>query len=173
MPIISVRGDIFAAHVEALTNPVNCVGVMGKGLALEFKRRYPTNFAAYARACTSGVLRPGQPVIFDPGVDMLPRYIVNSPTKRHWRDPSRLDDIEAGLATLVSQIERLSIGSIAILPLGCGLGGLDWASQGRTACASRLCAYPTGCGTSVSAIAVFLHLKEITYVRNYATSTRW
>ena len=129
MSIVSVRGDIFEAHCEAITNPVNCVGAMGKGLALEFKRRYPANANVYSRACASGALRPGQPFIFDLGVEATPRYIVNFPTKRHWRDPSRFDDIEAGLATLVGQSEQLGIGSIAIPPLGCGLGGLNWATQ--------------------------------------------
>ena len=128
--MIHIRyGDICEAETEAITNPVNCVGVMGKGLALQFKRHYPANFTAYVEACRSGTLRPGQSFLFDHGEGALPRWIVNFPTKRHWRDPSTIDDIVAGLATLMVQIEERGIRSIALPPLGCGLGGLDWHTQ--------------------------------------------
>lgn len=120
-----VHGNIIEAKVDALVNPVNCVGVMGRGLALQFKRAFPANFLAYKTACDSGNLLPGQVFVFQTGWD-VPRYIVNFPTKRHWRDRSRIEDIEAGLASLANEITRRPIRSVAIPPLGCGLGGLSW-----------------------------------------------
>ena len=119
------RGDIFAQHAEAIVNPVNCVGVMGRGLALQFKRRYPDAFLAYRRACEAGRVQPGRMFMFDTGFDR-PRWIVHFPTKRHWRDRSAIGDIEAGLRGLAEAVTRHGIPSIAIPPLGCGLGGLDW-----------------------------------------------
>ena len=119
------RGDIFTQPAEAIVNPVNCVGVSGSGLALQFKRRYPHAFLAYRRACEAGRVRPGRMFMFDTGSDR-PRWIVHFPTKRHWRDRSAIGDIEAGLRDLASAIERHGIRSIAVPPLGCGLGGLDW-----------------------------------------------
>ena len=119
------QGDIFASGCQALVNPVNCVGVMGKGLALQFKRRFPANFASYAEACRAGEVMPGLVYLVDTGADQ-PRFIVNFPTKRHWRDPSRLNDIAAGLHSLHIEIYTTPIHSIAIPPLGCGLGGLPW-----------------------------------------------
>ena len=120
-----VQGNIFDSGCEALVNPVNCVGVMGKGLALQFKRRFPANFASYAAACRRRELAPGRLHVFEVGAG-TPRLIINFPTKRHWRDPSRLDDIAQGLHSLASAINDNRIRSIAILPLGCGLGGLPW-----------------------------------------------
>ena len=119
------KGSIFDSGCEALVNPVNCVGVMGKGLALQFKQRFPTNFASYAKACRAGDLVPGRMHLFDTG-SQLPRCIVNFPTKRHWRDASRLEDVAHGLAALAGVIAANDIRSIAIPPLGCGLGGLPW-----------------------------------------------
>ena len=119
------RGDIFAQPVDAIVNPVNCVGVMGRGLALQFKRRHPDAFPAYRRACAERRVRPGRVFMFDTGCDR-PRWIVHFPTKRHWRDRSTIGDIEAGLRDLAAALERHGIRSIAIPPLGCGLGGLDW-----------------------------------------------
>ena len=120
-----VQGDLFDSGSEALVNPVNCVGVMGKGLALQFKQRFPANFVSYANACRRRELAPGRLHVFDasPG---NPRLIVNFPTKRHWRDASRLDDVAQGLDTLANAIASSGIRSIAIPPLGCGLGGLPW-----------------------------------------------
>ena len=120
-------GDIFAEswRVEALVNPVNCVGVAGRGLALRFKQLYPENFRAYAAACKRRELRPGRMFVFETGVD-YPRYILNFPTKRHWRDPSRLEDIRVGLVALVEEVRGRGIRSIAVPALGCGLGGLEW-----------------------------------------------
>lgn len=119
-------GNLLAAEVDALVNPVNCVGVMGKGLALQFKTAYPEVFRAYRAAAQRGEVVPGRMHVHPTGRSQ-PRFIVNFPTKRHWREPSRLDDIEAGLADLVERISALAIRSIALPALGAGLGGLDWA----------------------------------------------
>ena len=119
-------GDIFGEDVEALVNTVNCVGVMGRGVALQFKRAFPENFTAYAEHCKSGDMQPGRVFVFETENLGNPRYIVNFPTKRHWRGKSRLEDIESGLESLVSEIKKRSIRSIALPPLGSGLGGLDW-----------------------------------------------
>jgi O-acetyl-ADP-ribose deacetylase (regulator of RNase III) len=120
------RGDILEAQSEALVNTVNCVGVMGRGIALQFKRAYPANFRAYAAACKRGDVQPGRMFVCDTGRLTNPRYIVNFPTKVHWRGKSRMDYIEAGLEALVSEIRTRGFRSIAIPPLGTGLGGLDW-----------------------------------------------
>ena len=120
------RGNLLDAQVSALVNTVNAVGVMGKGIALQFKRAFPENFKAYKQACDAGDVRPGRMFVHDLGGLMLPRYIINFPTKQHWRARSRMEDIEAGLAALVENIRRLRIDSIALPPLGCGHGGLDW-----------------------------------------------
>lgn len=125
--ICYVRGDILKAESEALVNAVNCVGVMGRGIALEFKKAFPDNFRAYADACRRGEVRPGRLFVFYRGYLTMPRYIINFPTKRHWRDKSRIEDIEAGLAALVQEACSRRIRSIAIPPLGSGLGGLNWA----------------------------------------------
>ena len=119
------HGDIFAQPAEAIVNPVNCVGVAGAGLALQFKRRHPDAFLAYRRACAERRLRPGRMFMFDTGRDR-PRWIVHFPTKRHWRDRSAIGDIEAGLRGLAATLAGHGIRSIAIPPIGCGLGGLDW-----------------------------------------------
>jgi len=121
------RGDILAADVEALVNTVNCVGVMGRGIALQVKNAFPANFKAYEAACHAGEVQPGRMFIFETGQFTNPRYVINFPTKRHWRGQSRLADVESGLAALVEEVKRLGIRSIAIPALGCGLGGLDWA----------------------------------------------
>ena len=119
------HGDIFAQPAEAIVNPVNCVGVAGAGLALRFRRRHPDAFIAYRRACAERRLRPGRMFMFDSGRDR-PRWIVHFPTKRHWRDRSTIGDIEAGLRGLAATLPGHGIGSVAIPPIGCGLGGLDW-----------------------------------------------
>ena len=121
------RGDILNADAEALVNTVNCVGVMGRGIALQFKRAYPANFKAYAAACERNEIQPGRMFVFETGTFTNPKYIINFPTKRHWRGKSRIEDIEAGLAALAEEIRTRDIRSIAIPPLGSGLGGLDWA----------------------------------------------
>jgi O-acetyl-ADP-ribose deacetylase (regulator of RNase III) len=120
------HGNILEADAEALVNTVNCVGVMGKGLALQFKHAFPANFKAYEAACRVREVVPGRMFIFDNGNPQNPRYILNFPTKRHWRDNSRIEDIRSGLESLVADLRRLGIRSIAVPPLGCGLGGLNW-----------------------------------------------
>ncbi len=120
-------GDILAEDAEALVNTVNCVGIMGRGVARQFKQAFPENFKAYERACRQRQVEPGRMFVFDTGQLTDPRYIVNFPTKRHWRGRSRIEDIETGLDALVAEIRRRGIRSIAIPPLGAGLGGLPWA----------------------------------------------
>lgn len=123
-----VHGDLLKADAQALVNPVNCVGVMGKGLALQFKQAYPGNDISYRAACERGELRPGTLHVYQLKAPMLdPRYIVNFPTKHHWRDRSRLDDVERGLDALVEWLQESGVHSIAVPMLGCGLGGLAWA----------------------------------------------
>jgi O-acetyl-ADP-ribose deacetylase (regulator of RNase III) len=121
------RGDILKADAEALVNTVNCVGIMGRGIAAQFKRAYPKNFSAYQLACKRHEVQPGRMLVVETGELAGARWVINFPTKRHWRGGSRIEDIEAGLAALVAEIRRLGIQSIAVPPLGCGLGGLDWA----------------------------------------------
>lgn len=119
------RGDILETDAEALVNTVNCVGVMGRGIALQFKNAFPANFKAYAAACDRGDVQPGRMFVHDTG-RLAPRWIINFPTKRHWRGKSRIEDIQAGMAALTREIQARDITSIAIPPLGSGLGGLDW-----------------------------------------------
>ena len=120
-------GNILAEEAEALVNTVNCVGVMGRGIALQFKNAFPDNFKAYAAACARNEVRPGRMFVFETGHLTNPRFIINFPTKRHWRGKSRMEDIDAGLVALADEIRTRNIRSIAIPPLGSGLGGLDWS----------------------------------------------
>jgi len=130
MSVIFKFGDMFSEPVDALVNTVNCVGVMGKGVALEFKQRWPDNFKMYKAACEAKTLTPGRILTYENrflfGADG-PRFLINFPTKSHWRSPSKLSYIEDGLDALVDEIRRFDIKSIALPPLGCGNGGLDWA----------------------------------------------
>ena len=119
-------GDIFEENAEALVNSVNCVGVMGRGIALQFKNRFPENFKSYAKACKRGEVKPGRMFVFETGQLTNPHYIINFPTKRHWRGKSRMEDIEAGLEALVQEVKKRNIQSIAIPPLASDLGGLNW-----------------------------------------------
>ncbi|MGH9672807.1 MAG: type II toxin-antitoxin system antitoxin DNA ADP-ribosyl glycohydrolase DarG [Bryobacteraceae bacterium] len=123
-------GNLLEADAEALVNTVNCVGFMGKGIALQFKQAFPGNFHDYEKACKAGEVRPGRMLVFETGRCLHPKFIINFPTKRHWRGKSRLEDIELGLKALVDEIRRRKIKSIAVPPLGCGNGGLDWADVG-------------------------------------------
>ncbi len=120
-------GNILEEGVEALVNTVNCVGFMGRGIALQFKKAWPENFRVYSSACRRQQVRPGRLLVFETGQLANPRYIINFPTKRHWRGKARIEDIKAGLKALVKEIQRRRIRSIALPPLGAGLGGLDWA----------------------------------------------
>lgn len=120
--------DIFASDAEALVNPVNCDGISGRGLALEFKRRYPEAFDDYKRACTNGWLKPGG-IWLSTGAQQLfsGSLIVHLPTKNLWRESSTLEPIERSLRSLVWMIHETTVRTIAIPALGCGLGGLDWS----------------------------------------------
>lgn len=120
-------GDILKDESEALVNTVNCVGVMGRGIALQFKDAYPENFREYAAACRRGDVKPGKMLVHETGKLTQPRYIINFPTKRHWRGKSRIQDIESGLKALIEVLLARKIRSVAIPPLGSGLGGLDWS----------------------------------------------
>lgn len=125
--ICETDGDLLVADVDAVVNAVNTVGVMGKGIALQFKRRYPENFTAYAAACKAGQVRVGTMFVFDSGrIGDRPRWVINFPTKAHWRSNSKLVDVENGLDDLVRVIAELGVTSIAVPALGCGLGGLSW-----------------------------------------------
>ena len=119
-------GDLFNDDAEAIVNTVNCVGVMGRGIALQFKKRYPDNFKAYEAYCKLGKMEPGHMFVYEMNTFINPKYIINFPTKRHWRGESRIEDIESGLIDLVKVIKDYGITSVAIPPLGSGLGGLDW-----------------------------------------------
>lgn len=125
--ITVAHGNLLDADVDALVNTVNTVGVMGKGIALQFKRAYPAMFTAYARAAKSGQLALGRMHVWETGQLEGPRLIVNFPTKGHWKANSKLADIERGLDALVEVIASHGIRSIAVPPLGCGNGGLRWA----------------------------------------------
>lgn len=124
--IIEGKGNLLDAQVEAVVNTVNTEGAMGKGIALQFKKAFPENFAVYERACERGEVVIGKMFVYKT-VLPAPRYVINFPTKQHWRNPSKLQYIRDGLVDLVAQVRALDIKSIAIPPLGCGLGGLDWA----------------------------------------------
>jgi O-acetyl-ADP-ribose deacetylase (regulator of RNase III) len=127
MAMIEFRtGDILRADAEALVNTVNCVGIMGRGVALQFKNDFPQNFRAYEAACRRKEVQPGKMFVFETGSLTNPKFIVNFPTKRHWRGKSRMEDIDSGLRALVDEIRKRGIRSIAIPALGSGLGGLNW-----------------------------------------------
>ena len=121
------KGNMMTSSAEALVNTVNTVGVMGKGIALQFKEEFPKNFLTYKVACSSGELTPGKLLITrERNSNGEEKTIINFPTKLHWRNPSRYEYITEGLAELVKAISEHNIKSIAIPPLGCGNGGLDW-----------------------------------------------
>lgn len=130
MSISFKTGDMFSENVEAIVNTVNCVGVMGKGVALEFKRRWPNNYKAYKRLCDEKRIKPGKMFVHELssllGEDG-PRFLINFPTKNHWRGKSKISYITDGLDDFVHQVRRYGIRSVALPPLGCGNGGLDWA----------------------------------------------
>ncbi|MFX0581338.1 macro domain-containing protein [Nocardia nepalensis] len=126
--ITETTGNLLDADTEALVNTVNTVGVMGKGIALEFRRDYPDMFEAYRNACERGDVQLGKMHVWKTGAPERPRYIINFPTKGRWRPRSNLSDIESGLTDLVKVVTELGITSIAIPPLGCGHGGLAWSA---------------------------------------------
>lgn len=122
------QGNILEADTEAIVNTINCVGIMGRGIALQFKKAYPENYRFYKTACENKQVRLGEMLVFDTGRLTPPRYIFNFPTKQHWKSKSKLEDIRTGLNALVYEVQKRKIQSIAIPPLGCGLGGLNWSN---------------------------------------------
>lgn len=121
-------GDLLSCDAEALVNAVNCVGIMGKGLALQFKRAFPENFKRYKAACSADAVVLGQMFVCDLNGVRNPQLIINFSTKKHWKSRSRIEDIESGLAALIEEIKSRDIKSVALPALGCGLGGLEWES---------------------------------------------
>lgn len=121
--VIYREGDIFQSSAQVITNTVNCVGVMGKGLALAFKKKYPEMFEDYQERCHKNQVKPGIPYLWEN--DRV--QILNFPTKRHWRQNSLISDIDKGLQYLAKNYDEMGISSLALPPLGCGLGGLHWA----------------------------------------------
>ena len=119
-------GDILQADVEALVNPVNCIGTMGVGRALDFANRFPANFLAYQIICLRREAHLGEVDVFRTENYTNPKFIINFPTRTRWRDNIWIEDIESGLVSLAEAISDTCIRSIAIPALGCGLGGLDW-----------------------------------------------
>ncbi|MBK8906694.1 MAG: macro domain-containing protein [Rhodospirillales bacterium] len=128
--MITVRvGDLFASKAQTLVNTVNCVGIMGKGIALEFKRRFPEMFRDYEKRCDAREVRLGRPYLYK---DLVDHWVLNFPTKDHWRSVSKLDDIVEGLAYLQAHYREWGITSLAVPPLGCGHGQLEWKVVGPT-----------------------------------------
>ena len=122
-------GDLFESGAQTLVNTVNCVGVMGKGTALAFKKKFPDMFGDYAERCNRGSVRVGMPYLYR---RMYEPWILNFPTKDHWRSVSKLSDIEHGLEYLYDHYREWEITSLAVPPLGCGHGQLDWRVVGPT-----------------------------------------
>jgi O-acetyl-ADP-ribose deacetylase (regulator of RNase III)/uncharacterized protein YwgA len=120
-------GDILESKAQTIINTVNCVGIMGKGIALEFKNHYPEMFKDYVRKCERNEVKPGVPYLFK---TLIPPQIVNFPTKDHWKSVARIGDIERGLRYLLTHYKEWGITSIAFPPLGCGSGQLQWKIVG-------------------------------------------
>lgn len=124
--IVQAKGNLLEANAEALVNTVNCVGIMGKGIALQFKQAFPDNFKEYEKACKNGEVQLGCMFVFNTNSMFNPKYIINFPTKQHWRSKSKIKDVAQGLDDLIRVINENRINSVAIPPLGSGLGGLNW-----------------------------------------------
>jgi O-acetyl-ADP-ribose deacetylase (regulator of RNase III) len=121
-----MTGNLLEADADALVNTVNCVGVMGKGIALQFKQGFPENYERYRLACEHGEVKPGRMFVFATGNLMGTKFIINFPTKQHWKGQSKIEDVDSGLDALVKVISQNRIKSVAVPPLGCGNGRLDW-----------------------------------------------
>ncbi len=145
--ITYVQGDLFRSPADVLVNTVNTVGAMGKGIAREFRSFYPEMFAAYQQACESGDLGIGNLMLYR----HTRKSVLNFPTKRHWRSPSHVEDIEAGLRKFVASYEVYGISSIAFPQLGCGNGELDWESEVRPLMEQYLSSLP---------IRIYIHLYD-------------
>ena len=124
--IVYKKGNLLEDEAEALVNAVNTVGVMGAGIAKQFKEKFPEMFDKYKKACQQGEVKLGKMHVVPVETEVGKKYIVNFPTLEHWTDKSKLSDIEAGLEDLVRVVKEKEIKSIAIPPLGCGVGGLQW-----------------------------------------------
>jgi len=122
-----IVGDIFQSKAQTIINTVNCVGVMGKGIALEFKKHYPEMYKDYVLRCERHEVKPGVPYLYK---ELFPPQIINFPTKDHWKSISRIEDIERGLKELVTHYQEWGVTSLAIPPLGCGNGQLEWKAVG-------------------------------------------
>ncbi len=120
-----ITGNIITAETEAIVNTVNTYGVMGKGIALAFKKSFPGNYKAYRKAFENGTLEVGKMHLYQTSL-LTPKIIINFPTKKHWRNKSKIEYIENGMDDLIEVIIKNNISSISIPPLGCGNGGLDW-----------------------------------------------
>lgn len=142
-----LQGDLFESNAQTLVNTVNTVGVMGKGIALGFKKRFPDMYADYQARCERGEVQLGRPYLFR---RLVPPWIINFPTKGHWRARSRLADVEQGLRYLADHIEEWGVESLAVPPLGCGEGGLEWRVVGPT-----LYEHLSGLGIPVTLYAPF------------------
>ncbi len=125
------KGNLLDAPADALVNTVNTVGVMGKGIALLFKHAFPENFQAYDAACRRNEVHVGHMFVTENPLFFGPKWIINFPSKKHWRDPSKLEWITAGLEDLRRVITERGIRSVAVPALGCGNGGLNWADVPR------------------------------------------
>ena len=143
--ITFVNGNIFESSCQALVNPVNCVGVMGAGLAKQFKERYSGYYMYYRDQCHKGNIRVGEVDIYGPvasRIGLHDQYLISFPAKDHYKDPSELPWISRGLASLMVKCHGKGIKSVAIPPLGCGLGGLNWADV-RELIAGASMTYPS------------------------------
>lgn len=123
--ITYTTGDLFEAQTEAIVNTVNTVGVMGKGIALQFKNRFPENYQIYKKACDQSLLKIGDLLITENN-SLFFKYIINFPTKKHWRNPSKYEYVEKGLDALIEEVKIRNIKSVALPPLGAGNGKLEW-----------------------------------------------
>ena len=121
--LYNVQGDLLESGCHALVNTVNCVGIMGKGIALQFKKQHPENFKQYVQECKLERMRPGS--VFQAELESIP-HIFNFATKDHWRAPSQIEWISKGLTTLGLLLTTQEIPTVAVPPLGCGNGGLDF-----------------------------------------------
>jgi len=130
MTIIFKRGDLFESSDEAIINAVNCVGVMGKGIALQYKKKFPENYKEYKKLCSLSKIYPGKMFVYKYEDDFFdnkrPSFIINFPTKQHWRSKSKIEFVEEGLDDLISVIKEEGIKSISMPAIACGNGGLDW-----------------------------------------------
>lgn len=120
-----IKGDIFKSNMQTIINPINCVGVMGKGLALSFKQKYPEMYIDYKTRCNNNQVKIGEPYLYK--TDSV--WILNFPTKKHWKEKSKIEYITTGLDYILNHYEEFGITSLAIPKIGAGLGGLDWDNE--------------------------------------------